>query len=120
MSTMKTNARAIIRDKSTSGARLPPPVQPEPMVRVRADGVFDRPGELLRQILDCGMPLELRLERTFDLHHVRAVRLPHRERRDERRARAEREHRRGGRGAGLLAEEVDEDSAARAHVLIDG
>ena len=78
------------------------------------------PCDLLREIDYRGVAGQRGGEWAPDADQVPAVRLPDGEGRDQRSPAPEREHRRGGSGAGLLAEEFDEDTAARTHVLVDG
>src|SRR6266478_5965965 len=102
------------------GPRLPAPVDPEPVVGMLPDLLLQGACHLLREIHDRRVTGQRGGERASDADQVAAVRLPDGESPDQRSPAPEGEHGRGGSGAGLLAEEVDEDAAGRTHVLIDG
>src|SRR5438067_5329332 len=55
------------------GPRLPPAVDPEPVIRVKADFLFHRARELLGQVHDRRVARKARSEGAAHLHHVRSV-----------------------------------------------
>src|SRR5256884_9719790 len=105
---MHANGRFLGMGLGAAGPCLPAPVDPEPVVGMLPDLLLYSPCDLLREIDYRGVAGQGGGEWAPDADQLPAVRLPDGEGRDQRSPAPEREHRRGGRGGGLLALEFAE------------